>query len=123
MKKNIRLLTALTGCLLFFANFLALKFYWYVAIPWFDHLTHFLGGLFLAFLFSMVLRRVSWSPRRYFFLSILFVAAIGGLWELYELSVQELVGSIPFVTLSDSMSDLFFDVLGGVVGWLVVRRQ
>jgi len=122
MKKKYLSIAAGFGVALFFINALALKFYWYVSIPWFDHFTHFLGGLFIIFLLVATFFHPLINASYGFLKVILIVFFIGVLWELYELIVQMVV-AVDLVTLKDSLRDLFFDTLGGLVGWFTIRKK
>lgn len=103
-------------------NFLANKLYWYSAMPWFDMLMHFLGGLWLGlawvwFLSSQSLR-LSPEPKALALTAksilqiILLVLLVGILWEVFEFFVDETIAKNGF-DLADTLSDLLFDSLGG----------
>ncbi len=94
------------------ANLLALKFYWYYSIWYFDMPMHFLGGFFigLASVYFAVSRGGKGSAFK--ILSVVFLVGVG--WEVFEILVDETVTSHPF-NLLDSVSDLFFDMAGGAL--------
>jgi hypothetical protein len=111
--------------LVFGLNILAHFFFWYNSIWWFDMLMHFLGGLFLAVLaltlfWNIVHREKLWLQ---FLFVILFVLFVGLVWEVYEFGVQGFLQVTGIADIPDSISDLVFDVLGGVFGFLLLRQK
>lgn len=119
-----RLITsaAVFGILLFVVNAMASVFYWYVAIPWFDMMMHVLGGVFVAILGAAVLfKHIRTLPSRELFITLaLFVFIIGLAWEYYEYIVQFYVKGVQLAHITDSLSDLICDMLGGSIGTLFV---
>jgi hypothetical protein len=96
-------------------NFLALFYGWYPEVPWLDLLLHFMGGVWVAAFSAWFFKE---EKRPVFILS--FVALIGVLWELAEFSfLNDLVAYLfkaaqAAATLEDTLSDLLFDLLGGL---------
>lgn len=111
-------------------NQLAMKFYWYSAIWWFDMPMHFLGGIFLgflalwfcSFLFPRVFSQVSLATGASVVLA--FVLFVGGLWEGFEFLVDHYTVLRGFNFL-DTISDLCFDVAGGtaVLVYLIFNKD
>lgn len=100
-------------------NALATFFHWYSLVWWFDMPMHFLGGVAAAF-FSAVIwhpSRKYVSDTRYFFEIIITTILIGVLWEALELYLYIRFGAPAFM-LTDSISDVFFDLSGGLVAVL-----
>lgn len=97
---------------IFSLNFLANKFYWYSSISYFDMIMHFLGGFWVGLLALYI-----FEPSRIYFKSIfhvlLLVFFIGVGWEVFEIFVDKVVTQNSF-NLTDTLSDMFFDLLGGV---------
>ena len=94
---------------------------WHETIWWFDDLLHFLGGFWVAALFGYLINR--WgltSIDNKFWLKLLlglgFVALVGILWEFHEFIADWFLQK-PLMQegIGDTMSDLFFDLLGGSV--------
>lgn len=110
---------------IFILNKGAQMFYWYTSIFWFDRMMHFLGGVFLAFLgaflFDSFLKKV--NTKTYFFWILCIVCIIGVGWEVFEFSVQEIVKIKELANIPDSFSDLFFDILGGIMGTFFVIHE
>ena len=119
-KKLLKFLVYLM-LLIFIANSLALKFYWYFSIWYFDMLMHFLGGLweglFFIWFFSIVdFPFLKLSPSvvdfKLIYKTVSFVLLIGILWEFFEFFTNNYIGHDPFNIL-DTISDIFFDLAGG----------
>ena len=100
----------------------------YRSIPWWDHLTHTLSSSIVAAAGYATARAVELHsdavslPGRFMFVFILlFVLAFGVFWEVIEFGVAglaALLGTQSVLTqygLEDTMLDLLFDTLGGVV--------
>ncbi|AXG07759.1 hypothetical protein DU500_15725 [Haloplanus rubicundus] len=100
----------------------------YRSIPWWDHLTHTLSSSIVAAAGYATARAVELHsdavslPDRFMFVFILlFVLAFGVFWEVIEFAVAgaAALSGTPAVLvqygLEDTMLDLLFDTLGGVV--------
>ena len=122
MYKVLVALSAISGISLFVVNALAVVFYWYVSIGWFDMLMHTIGGLFVAFLGSAFLfKHIRKLGSRELFVTIgLFVFIIGLAWEYYEYIVQFYIKSVQLADVADSISDLICDMVGGTIGAIFV---
>ncbi len=92
-------------------NYLAMKFYWYSSIWYFDMPMHFLGGVWLglALLWFLKIKEISLML---IFKMILGVLIIGVLWEIFEIILNNYTTQSPFNSL-DTISDIFFDLSGG----------
>jgi hypothetical protein len=97
-------------------------------IPFWDHVTHALSASVVAAVGYTVARAIDehteavYLPSRFMFVFILvFVMACGVLWEVIEFGLggaASLLGSGSVLTqygLGDTMLDLVFDMIGGVV--------
>ncbi|MFB6129965.1 MAG: hypothetical protein ABEJ28_03985, partial [Salinigranum sp.] len=100
----------------------------YRGVWWWDHLTHTLSssvvaaaGYATARAFDQHSEAVSLPPRFMFVFILAFVLAFGVLWEVIEFSLgglSSLTGTGRILAqygLTDTMLDLIFDALGGVV--------
>ena len=100
----------------------------YAGLPWWDHLTHTLSSSVVAAAGYATARALDehseaiYLPERFMFVFILlFVVAFGVLWEVIEFAVSgvaALAGTDSVLTqygLADTMLDLLFDTLGGVI--------
>lgn len=103
----------------------------YRGLWWWDHLTHALSSSVVAAVGYTAVRALDehtddiYIPDRLVFVFVLvFVAAFGVVWEVIEFSLGGLssaVGGDPVLTqfgLGDTMLDLLFDVIGGVLAGL-----
>ena len=97
---------------IFLVNFSANKFYWYSSIWYFDMIMHFLGGFWvgLAYFYIFLLQNMS---SRLIFKILFSVLIIGVGWEVYEILVNDILAQNPFNYI-DTVSDLFFDLFGGL---------
>lgn len=102
---------------LFYMNF---GFYW--TMPWVDSSVHFLGGMWVAFIFHIIfVIYFSGKSTGNIRLSIYSVILVGLLWEAFEV----FIGTADFYSHSypiDFLSDMTFDFLGGVCFYLLVRK-
>ena len=108
-------------------NVPATLLYWYHLVWWFDMPMHFLGGVavfYLAFLLWLPARK--WvSANRFYFEVVITALLFGVLWEALELFLYVRF-SYPAFHLTDSISDLFFDLAGvffGVLGTLPLMKK
>lgn len=103
-------------------NALAVYFYWYNLLWWFDMPMHFFGGFTVFFFCAIVwLGARKWvSNGRYIFEAVITAVLIGVLWEALELYLYLTYGSPGFITL-DAISDVFFDLAGALfAGYKVI---
>jgi len=102
-------------------HFLAQKFHWYFSLWWFDMPMHFLGGLWLGlfFIYWFSFKEPSF---RYIMGLLSFVFIIGMFWEFFELYFINYVGQNSF-SLLDTISDLFFDLSGGLCAMLYLWKK
>lgn len=124
MRKKLSQYALLVVVLVFFANLLAYKFYWYNSIWWYDMFMHTMGGIFLAVLAGIAfVKTYEGQIRQEIIVStLLFVLTVGLGWELFEYAVQILLKPEPFVNISDSVSDLICDMTGGIIGTYFVLK-
>ncbi len=100
----------------------------YRSVWWWDHVTHALSSSVVAAVgyattraFDTRSESVSLPPKFMFVFILLFVLAFGVAWEVIEFVLAELsalTGSGPVLTqygLDDTMLDLVFDAIGGVI--------
>ncbi|MFC7046429.1 hypothetical protein ACFQH6_14360 [Halobacteriaceae archaeon GCM10025711] len=100
----------------------------YTAVSWWDHVTHVLSSSVVAatgYAFTRAIDLhtddIRLPPRFMFAFILLFVVAFGVLWEVIEFGVggaSAMLGTGHVLTqygLADTMNDLLFDILGGVV--------
>lgn len=114
-------LAKLLVCLIFFiliSNFLANKFFWYYSIWYFDTIMHFLGGFWIG-LVSLYIFSPQDVSIKLILKVLLSIFCIGIGWEVYEILVNDVLAKNPFDRL-DTLSDIFFDLFGGLCAILYV---
>jgi len=82
---------------------------------------HFLGGLWLSSAIIWFFRKLDLSLKSIFY-TLAGVLLIGILWEVYEILINNNFAQNPF-DLPDTLSDLFFDLIGGVVGVILLSKK
>lgn len=105
----------------------------YVALLWIDMPMHFLGGASIAVAgidFLALLRQQGLINTLPFVLHAFFVMSFVGLaaisWELWEFSVDFVFNKHLQTDLFDTMTDMFFGLLGGSAAlmlWFVLRKR
>ena len=96
---------------------------------------HFLAGIFFSLFFLMILEKKSIdylkSSRLILFISLLGVSLLGSfLWELLELILLNFFTKVAYElytyssTVSDSLTDMYAGVLGGLATYLyIIKKQ
>ncbi|MEF8814693.1 MAG: hypothetical protein V5A55_12875 [Halovenus sp.] len=101
----------------------------YGSIPYYDHVTHGLSASVVAAIGYATVRafdehseRIHLPPRFIFVFILVFVMAFGVVWEIVEFSVDVVASATGFGVsgftqhgLNDTMLDLVFNTMGGVV--------
>lgn len=105
----------------------------YVTLPWIDMPMHFLGGASIAIAgisFLAFLRTKGFVNELPFFLRTFLIMSFVGLaaasWELWEFSVDFVFSRHLQADLFDTMTDIFFGLLGGLITsitWAAFHRK
>src|SRR6185369_9465751 len=107
-------------CVVGILNFLAVKFYFYWSIHWFDSIVHFLAGVTVALavlvFWQQMPNRKPIEKVRVLWIGVLGAIAIGLLWEVYELLVGVTTFADGIHYWTDTGSDLLMDTVGGLLG-------
>lgn len=111
--------------LLWGLNYVALTFYLYWSLWWYDSMMHFLGGLTLGVL-AVWFWNVEKHSLRAFLLIFITVMLLGGVWEVFEY-VFDIAGTARG-TLNywkDTIHDMVMDGLGAVLAyfWAIWRTR
>ncbi len=106
---------------IFFLNSLALLFYWYTSVWYLDMLMHFLGGVWVGIFAVYLFSRGNLSSLSVWVV-LLVVFLIGAGWEVFEILVERYITYNP-LNILDSMSDLFFDLAGGILGLFLSENK
>ena len=117
------------------AHGLGTIFSWYELYFWYDILTHFFGGFWVAtvgFVFlprlfrsSKLTQKLNTHPIR---IVVLFVFAITLLWELFELIFSQLVTNAYGISIGlqpgigDTLIDIILGLLGAFIAGAVLQR-
>lgn len=110
-RKKLSTYLAFLILFIFAINYVAMKFYWYSAIWYFDMPMHFLGGFWLGLALIWFFSVREFSPKSILKI-ILGALLIGILWELFEILIDKSIAQNPFNIL-DTISDMCFDLAGG----------
>lgn len=99
----------------------ALYFFLYWKYAWLDISMHTLGGVCVVFGFSILPFFRIIVPARYttLFAYLVGVFIIGLLWEVFEIVSGSTFVDETFVL--DTITDLFFSLIGGTIGYGIVQ--
>lgn len=117
----LKILIVIVG--IFLVNFLAMKFHWYSIVWWFDMPMHAIGGLWVALtaLYIYKYRKTTLEdisrPNKMLAVALVSVFVVGVLWEVFEFGT-ETIGTVDIANPIDSISDICFDLAGGILGSL-----
>ena len=100
---------------------------WYTLIHWWDKLTHLVSGIAVASLAALALIvfivsssktivPLAWVP----FLIIISVLTMEGIWEIFEFSLDTIIGTYTQHSLADTMGDITTNTISGVIAGLGV---
>ena len=122
MQKKLFIYSALLVVGIFILNKAAHFFYWYSSISQFDMFMHTLGGIFVAVWGAALLYPLLKDQKKAIWIIVLtaFVLIVGFLWEVFEFSVQGIVRVETLANIPDSISDMVFDMIGGILGTFFV---
>ncbi|MFA6273847.1 MAG: hypothetical protein WC662_01690 [Candidatus Paceibacterota bacterium] len=120
-RKKLLLHSTLLVLFIFFINLVALKFYWYYSVWYFDMIMHFLGGFWLGLLFLWILKIQNVSINSILKI-ILSVFIVGFSWEIFEIIVNNFFAQNPF-SFFDTISDLCFDLAGGIFSFFYFYKK
>ncbi|WP_106766524.1 hypothetical protein [Paenibacillus faecalis] len=117
LRFSVLMFIALT---MMFANLFSM----YGVIPYLDKIEHLLSGIILAFvglyLFQRMLqhqdKQVQLPGKIAIWFSFWFAVAMAGVWEVYEFTVDHLLG---FNSQNGSLKDTMLDIICGIVGAII----
>lgn len=133
-EKKYPLFLALLIVFIFIIHSIALYFSLYWRIRWFDNVPHFLGGFWLgaaALWFIYLSGKIKSENLSFYFVllfAVSFASLIGVVWELYEVLTDFFIANgfpanIDQLGLRDTMTDLFFDLLGALSAGLIFIKK
>ncbi len=120
-QKNLLFKIASLVVFIFLVNFLAMKFYWYSSLWYFDMFMHFLGGFWLGLAFLWLFKVINFNFKN-LAIVILGVLIIGVAWEFFEIGVDKIFLKDNLNYL-DIYSDIFFDLAGGMTAFLYLSKK
>lgn len=106
---------------LFLHTFLGEELDFYDKIPNWDNWLHLYGTAVVAILAFMIVYALHYTRKLRFtipfigFFTVLSALSIGALWELSEFAVDQIFGTNTQKSLEDTMWDIFYDLVGGVI--------
>ena len=125
-KKSLLLEILIFSVILAFLHYLAITFFLYWTIEWFDILMHFLGGFVLALIAMFLFYTSGYMdfPKDHigsiFAMTISFVLLIGLVWELWEL----FIGFTDVLEdQGDTLLDLIMDTIGGIIAFSYGKKK
>ena len=133
--KNRRVLLILLILIMgiFIVNMIAIQYYLYWRIFWFDIPMHFLGGFWLGlgalwlYFLSGRFKDVPYKHRTPAYVVTLAVVAalvFGGLWEVYELGIDVFIRLSDTYDVQDTTGDIIMDILGALVSaWYFIKGK
>jgi len=113
-RKKLFIRSASLVFFIFLINLVALKFYWYYSIWYFDMIMHFLGGFWLGLILFWVFS-IQEVSLKLIFKMILCVLLVSISWEIFEMIVGRIIIQNSLNTMLDSISDIYFDLAGGTL--------
>ena len=124
---KIQLLQRLAGLVfcIFLLNTAGSFFGWYIILPWYDNMMHFLGGAWLGLVALFTWFSSIQNKTKGMTLVLVFTLVGAILWECLEYFLQLSVAGVPglFATPFDSLSDIIFGLLGAYIASLYYIRK
>ena len=122
---KLALLIGGIGLIIAILHLLAINFFLYWDLVWFDLLMHFLGGVWVALLGFWIMafftHTEEFSTRDIIYVSIFFTLGIGILWEVFEAGAG--VSFVGKDMWGDTFSDLALYILGGLVSGFYISKR
>ena len=118
--KLVPVLTIVLGSYIAIIHGLALFFELYWRYWWFDSIVHIFGGIFIVFILA-TLAATGWLSYRFgnsFNITITLGAIMIG-WEIFGII---LIGGLKESFFMDTSLDLFFGILGGMIGYRLITQ-
>lgn len=113
-------LTIILGVQLLAFHMLALAFYLYWAVWWFDVMMHILGGIWLMFALQTLIM-MGWYKQAWFNIKgvLIFSLLIFIVWEIFGIYVA---GGFKSDWLVDTALDMLCGIVGAIIGYWLVKR-
>ena len=127
VKDKLLLISFISVIAVALANFVAIYFYLYWAVWWFDNVSHFLGGLSIGlfgfWFFHIFFRLPQAKFASILFITIFMVLVIGGGWEIFEYIYDISDPQAGETYWQDTTYDLIADTFGAAVASLIIYKK
>lgn len=126
LRKRIFTRAGLSAFGTFILNTLGVWLSLYSLLWWYDIPMHFFGGLFTTLLIISFLLRfkkvINFPNYKFAIIVLVLIFIFGFVWEVYEFTVITMIFKRENIPM-DSLSDLFFDVAGGIEALFIYMRH
>ena len=118
MKKYLYIRGFLILVLVFILHTTAMYRGWYAMYYGFDKVMHTLAGIAVGIVIAaFYIKRIAPMNQKQLWWFLLFgVFLIGFGWEVFEYAVQFFIKDVQLAYPIDSLGDLLFDIVGGMIG-------
>jgi hypothetical protein len=106
-------------------KFIGDKLHLFTSISFYDIIMHFLGGVWLGIFFVWLFYKEIIKKENLnlvFTKTILLILLVGLAWEVFEVFNYQIILKNEF-DVADTISDLIFDLLGGITSFLIYKRK
>jgi VanZ family protein len=113
---KLAVITLISLVVLLLLHVYGMSQHWYLYFPFFDLITHFLGGMGIALSALYVLK----NPKHIIWITIL----AGIVWEIFEVYFDIMGWPVSSRAYKiDTAIDIVMDTLGALVVWFVANRK
>ena len=91
----------------------------YAHIPYWDKFLHFSSGFIFASSGTQIYKKLKGDDKNHILMNLFvlsFSVALAGLWEIYEFSIDSLLGT---TAQNGSLSDTMWDMIAGTLGTII----
>jgi hypothetical protein len=127
LKKNNKLISFLFMLFIFLASYLGTLRRFYAIFPWWDFAVHLLSGIILGLIAFCILKDINIFKNtesiKFRIFALIFIISFatlcGVLWEIYEFTMDNILGAdmqvVELTGVADTMGDLIADFIGGAI--------
>ncbi len=128
LKKKLNInLKIIYFCFIFFADFLGCVVNLYGKISWFDTFTHYLSGIFTAYLGILLMNKFKQTFLSRIIYILGFTCLVAVIWEFFEYSMDSFFGMTlqhaDTTGVNDTMIDLISAFLGSITFLIFYKRD
>lgn len=116
-------------CFIFFADFLGCVVNLYGTVSWFDKFTHFLSGVFTAYIGLLLMKQFCYKQNNIgkIIYVLSFTCLIAVIWEFFEYGMDLLMAMdlqhVETTGVSDTMTDLIVAFLGSIIFFIFNKSR